>query len=294
MPFCRRSLGLSMFQTGYSILKLIHNFVALPILLALGACSTGEVDLESRSISVQQTATPVGAPFASGTAELVKNAGPSYVTLTISGATNSAEANSRTEKSPVTSGSGFVVDDQGYVMTAAHVAVRSGNTVSARAANGKIYSGSVIKIMPENDMALVKLRGFKGHSAAPTSQACFAKGTTLFSLGKPHAQGDTARFGSVESMSFGRAVQYGKFGYPDAMVMRMNTQKGESGGPVFDGNGKLAGMVVSTLSDGNGLPLNLAHAVPSARLANFLCSNISCSADWATLAKQADTTCADL
>ena len=113
-------------------------------------------------------------------------------------------------------------------MTAAHVAIKAGNTILARAANGRIYSGSVVNVLPGNDMALIKLRGFKGHAATSVSNACLAVGSTLFSLGKPHAQGDTARFGTVETMSFGRPVKYGKFGYPDAMVMRMNTQKGES------------------------------------------------------------------
>jgi S1-C subfamily serine protease len=125
----------------------------------------------------------------------------------------------------------------------------------------------------------------------PVSNPCIASGAPLFSLGKPHAQGDTARFGTLQSMSFGRSVQYGKFGYPDAMVMRMNTQKGESGGPVFDQEGRLAGMVVSTLSDGNGNPLNLAHAVPSSTLAGFLCSNISCSASWSALAQMEGRSC---
>ncbi len=263
----------------------------IPLLaLSLAACSTGEVNLESRSINLQQTAQPAGAPLAGSMAALVREAGPSYVTLTVSAVLEKSQSKD-SGKSPVTSGSGFVVDGQGYVMTAAHVAVRLGNSVSARAANGRIYSGKVIKILPGSDMALIKLRGFNGHAASPTAQACFPRGATLFSLGKPHAQGDTARFGTVEDMSFGRPVQYGKFGYPDAMVMRMNTQKGESGGPVFDGSGKLAGMVVSTLSDGNGQPLNLAHAVPSVTLANFLCSSISCTASWSALAQKAGQPC---
>ena len=258
----------------------------------LAACSTNEVDLESRAIDVQQTAQPAGATLSGGMKSLVSGAGPSYVTLTVSKVFQTSQTNDRSNKTPVTSGSGFVVDRQGYVMTAAHVAVKTGNSVSARAANGRVYSGTVVNVLPENDMALIKLRGFKGHAAAPVANSCLAAGSTLFSLGKPHAQGDTARFGTVESMSFGRPVQYGKFGYPDAMVMRMNTQKGESGGPVFDGNGKLAGMVVSTLSDGNGQTLNLAHAVPSARLANFLCSSIQCTANWSALAQQSNQACA--
>lgn len=222
---------------------------------------------------------------------LAKRVGPSYVTLTVSAVT-AAGTGGEKSRTALTSGSGFVVDGSGYVMTAAHVAVKAGNSVSARAADGRIYSGKVVSILPSNDMALIKLRSFTGRAVAPVSQGCLAKGATVFTMGKPHAQGDTARFGAVETMSFGQPVKYGPFGYPDAMVMRMGTRKGESGGPVFDDQGKLAGMVVSTLSDGNGQSLNLAHAVPASRLADFLCKNSKCSAEWSALAANQTEKCA--
>jgi len=50
-------------------------------------------------------------------------------------------------------------------------------------------------------------------------------------------------------------------------------------------------MVVSTLSDGNGRPLNLAHAVPTPALAEFLCSHTSCSAAWQNPARQSTKSC---
>ena len=187
----------------------------------------------------------------------------------------------------MTSGSGFVVDGSGYVMTAAHVAKRLGNLVSARAANGRVYSGEVIAMRPENDMAVIRLRGFTGKAVTPADNQCLSKGKLVYSLGRPHAQGDTARLGEFESMSFGQSVHYAgadaKFGYPDAMVLRLSTQKGESGGPLFDAQGDLVGMVVSTLYDNTGQPLNLAHAVPSRTLAGFLCSTTTCSSAWRQL-----------
>lgn len=265
------------------------SLVSLSVVLA--GCAAGDVDLESRSFSLEQNAQPAAAPLAQGMASLVSQVGPSYVTLTVSKVEDKTKSGEKSGKTAVTSGSGFVVEGDGYVLTAAHVAVETGNSVSARAANGRVYSGTVVSILPENDIALIKLRGFKGNAAVPASGACMNAGATLFSLGKPHAQGDTARFGTVISMNFGKPVRYGKFGYADAMVMKMNTQKGESGGPVFDGQGKLAGMVVSTLSDANGMPLNMAHAVPSATLARFLCSNTRCSAGWAALAPYAGQIC---
>jgi V8-like Glu-specific endopeptidase len=71
----------------------------------------------------------------------------------------------------------------------------------------------------------------------------------------------------------------------------MSTQKGESGGPLFDANGKLIGMVVSTLSDASGRSINLAHAIPATALANFYCANASCSSDWAALANKSVDEC---
>ena len=92
-------------------------------------------------------------------------------------------------------------------------------------------------------------------------------------------------------MSFGRAVNYSGFGYPDAVELRMATKKGESGGPLFDNNGELTGMLVSTLSDANGRPLNLAHAISSPALAKFLCQNTSCSGTWQQLATKTPNRC---
>jgi serine protease Do len=275
-------------------MTLLRTFILTAAAVVLAACaSTQDVELEGRDISVEQNAEPA-ANFAmsQSIAGLVRAAGPSYVTLTVSEVDANPGKDARNGVA-VTSGSGFLVDAAGYVMTAGHVAVARGNKVSARAANGRVYSGSVVDIRRENDMALIKLKGYAGKAVTPVADNCVARGATVFSLGKPHAQGDTARIGQLEAMHFGRAVQYGKFGYADAMVLRMSTQKGESGGPLFDERGRLIGMVVSTLSDGDGQPLNLAHAVPATSLAAFLCSHIACTGNWTALSVQSTDNCSN-
>jgi S1-C subfamily serine protease len=264
----------------------------------LAACASDGgpgLEIESRSIAVEQNAVPTsGAGAANSVSHLLPTTGPTYVTLTVSrkDPSNTEERGGGGGKQAVTSGSGYVVDSAGYVMTAAHVGLARGNSVSARASNGKVYSGTVLNVLPTNDIALIKLRGFPGKAAvSPSSPGCVAKGDLVYTLGRPHSQGDLARVGAFESRHFGRAVAYGKFGYPDALVLRMSTQKGESGGPLFDGGGKLIGMVVSTLSDSSGRSINLAHAIPSTALANFYCANASCSSDWAALANKSVDEC---
>jgi S1-C subfamily serine protease len=259
--------------------------------LLLAACSGQQASLEDRVINVESDAIPTSASPAPDMSGLLRQTSPSYVTITIAEARRQGRPGDGDAGEAVTSGSGFIVDDLGHVLTAGHVAVKSGYSVTARGADGRLYSGRVVAIRPNNDMALIALKGLNGKPVEPASSPCMPRGASVFSLGKPHAQGDTARLGQVESMSFGRAVSYNGFGYPDAMVLRMNTKKGESGGPVFNGSGQLTGMVVSTLSDGNGRPLNLAHAVPSSSLADFLCSQVTCSARWQSLVGQSTQSC---
>jgi S1-C subfamily serine protease len=276
------------FPLSIGLLKLT---MALPFVALLAACSGSQSVLEDRVINVESDAIPAAGPPAGNMSGLLKQTSPSYVTITIAEARRKGRPGDGDSGQAVTSGSGFIVDDSGHVLTAGHVAVKKGYSVTARSSDGRLHAGKVIAIRPANDMALISVKGLCGKPVEPAATPCMPRGAQVFSLGKPHAQGDTARFGQVESMSFGRAVSYNGFGYPDAMVLRMNTKKGESGGPVFNGSGQLTGMVVSTLSDGNGRPLNLAHAVPSSHLADFLCSQVQCSARWRALAGQTTQSC---
>ena len=272
--------------------SMLSRFLPLSLAaLALVACTANQAQqLDNRVINVEAGAVPASVALSSALAGLVADANPSYVTLIISERDRTGRKDDR-RSSPVTAGSGFLIDTSGYVLTAGHVAMAKGFTVSARGPDGRVYSGKVVDVKPSYDMALIRLTGYTGTAVHPSRSACLKKGAPIFTLGKPHAQGDTARFGQVEAMSFGRAVAYQGFGYPDAIVLRMDTKKGESGGPVFNDKGELVGMVVSTLSDGNGRPLNLAHAVALPALAQFICSEITCAANWAALSSQATESC---
>lgn len=280
---------------NHTVFPMRHSTVAALALLLAGCAGTQDVELEGRDFTLQQNATPAAAAATSSEdiTRLVHASGPTYVTLVVSEheTQGSQLVKDGNRDVPVTSGSGFVVDPSGYVMTAAHVAVQMGYSVSARAANGRVYTGKVVAILPANDMALIKLRGYMGKAVSPAGPQCLTRGEMVYSLGKPHAQGDTARIGQLESMHFGRPVAYGKFGYPDAMVLRMSTQKGESGGPLFNQQGQLVGMVVSTLSDASGNSINLAHAVPASSLAQFLCARTSCQGNWQSLSQSTAAGC---
>ncbi len=271
----------------------MRSTLGFGLILGLSACATNaNLSTGPRSVSIENGATPAAAVLSPNMNSLIQRTSPTYVTLIITESTKSSGARkNEILTKALTSGSGFIIDPAGYVLTAGHVALKLGNSVEARNSNGKIYNGKVIGVQRSPDIALLKLSNFSGTAVSPNSTPCLAKGSAVFSLGKPHAKGDTARIGQMQSMSFGRPVSYNGFGYPDAMVVRMSTRKGESGGPLFNQRAQLSGMMVSTLSDGKGHSLNLAHAISADMLAKFACSKFSCSSSWRRLAKSSYRNC---
>ena len=264
----------------------MRRIALIAMLTALAGCTNSVQIGKERNIDLQTGFTPAGMALSNSMPNLIKRTSPSYVTLIVHKQRGNDRQSRDTLPEAVTSGSGFVIDNAGHILTAGHVAVAPGYSVNATGSDGRLYEGKVVAVRPDDDSAIIKLAGFQGDPVTPTSNACLRSGEAIFSLGKPHARGDTARTGEVQSMSFGRAVSYNGFGYPDAMVLRMSTKKGESGGPVFNSNGELSGMLVSTLSDGEGRPLHLAHAIGTPSLARFVCKHTACSGGWRALSSK--------
>lgn len=190
----------------------------------------------------------------------------------------------------VTSGSGFLVSEEGYVLTAAHIALKVGNRVEAQTGEGRTYQGEVVALSPNGDLALVKLKGLRKGMPVIPSAPCPTPGEVVVSLGRHGVDEDIARFGVVQFLKFGRPVEYRQFGYQDAMVFHLKTREGESGGPVFRASGELVGMIVSRMSF-RGRPLELAHVLPLPVLARFVCGELACGERWTALAHQDIAAC---
>jgi len=268
----------------------LRNSICVSAILVLLGC--GAAANPHRDFSIDTGVATDGAELSTSIRGLLHQTQSSFVALVVGESQDwRLKQASDTLPEAIAAGSGFVIDNNGNVITAAHVAMREGSQVEARAPDGRIYSGRVVKIRAGNDVALVKLSGFSAMPVTPTARACMRRGEGVFSLGRPYAKPDVARLGEVESMTFGRSVRYRNYGYPDAMVLKLGIRKGESGGPVFNRQGELTGMVVSRLLDSAGIPLNLAHAIPAPALARFVCEATKCSKKWQSLMGQDISRC---
>ena len=260
--------------------------------LLLAGCATGERDLmlqgDARDIAVVVDAA--AAPPAEALSGTVARTSTSFITLLVKRPRKDNAPGSFGRARGVATGSGFFIDTRGKALTAGHVAVEPGLKVSARAADGRIHEGRVIAVSSVPDIGMLQLRDVRTTPVTPAASPCLSPGTPVFSLGRPRKGRDTARIGTLQSLRFTTPVRYGNFGYDEAMVVRMSTRRGESGGPLFNQKGELVGMIVSTLSRG-GRSLNLAHAIPLTALARFVCANGQCSARWRKLAGMSTRNC---
>jgi serine protease Do len=172
------------------------------------------------------------------------------------------------------SGSGVILDPSGYIMTNAHVVdgareidVSVAASGTAREANGDVhkhYTGHVVGIDRETDLAVVKIDAANLPTLAFRDSDKLRQGQIVFALGSPLGLENTLTVGYVSAMS--RQLK------PDQPMFYIQTDApinpGNSGGPLLDIDGKIAGIntMIYTQSGGSegigfAIPANIARHV---------------------------------
>ena len=163
-------------------------------------------------------------------------------------------------------GSGVVIDDQGLVLTNAHVVERV-DAVSVTLADGDQHDGSVVGTDPVTDLALVRLDGGTRPDAAPLGDSdALEVGDWAIALGTPYGLERTVTLGIVSSLH--RNIS--SLGFSDKRLDLIQTDAainpGNSGGPLVNGRGEVIGINTLVRSGpgaglGFAIPINLARHV---------------------------------
>ena len=163
-------------------------------------------------------------------------------------------------------GSGVVIDDQGLVLTNAHVVERV-DAVSVTLADGDQHDGSVVGTDPVTDLALVRLDGGTRPEAAPLGDSdALEVGDWAIALGTPYGLERTVTLGIVSSLH--RNIS--SLGFSDKRLDLIQTDAainpGNSGGPLVNGRGEVIGINTLVRSGpgaglGFAIPINLARDV---------------------------------
>ena len=135
-------------------------------------------------------------------------------------------------------GSGFVISVDGLVVTNNHV-VRNAKKVSIKLDNGKQYSAKILGTDPKTDLALLQIKSSDSFAYVSFGESDKARvGDQIVAIGNPFGLGNTATTGIISAR--GRDIQSGPF--DDFIQIDAPINQGNSGGPLFDLNGKVVGI----------------------------------------------------
>lgn len=163
---------------------------------------------------------------------------------------------------PAGSGSGFVWDTNGHVVTNYHV-IKGARRVVVRLMGGKQYLARIVGVEPRKDIAVLKI---ETGSFTPTPIELPKKddevivGQKTVAIGNPFGLDHTLTTGVVSAL--GREVDgVGGVTIRDMVQTDAAINPGNSGGPLLDSQGRLIGMNTTILTK-SGTSSGIGFAVP--------------------------------
>lgn len=154
-------------------------------------------------------------------------------------------------------GSGFVIDASGLIVTNAHV-IEGAAAIQVRLADGKRFQGKVVGRDNRVDLALLKIEGATGLTPMPLGDSNRLRvGEFVLALGNPFGLEQSVSFGIVSRKGAPLSVASPGFDFiqTDAAI-----NPGNSGGPLVNVAGEVIGvnsMAMRNGSIGFAIPANL-------------------------------------
>ncbi|MEM8769445.1 MAG: trypsin-like peptidase domain-containing protein, partial [Pseudomonadota bacterium] len=155
-------------------------------------------------------------------------------------------------------GSGFIVSEDGYVVTNNHV-IERGEEIEVILQDGTRYPATVQGRDPKTDLALLKVDAGEDLPYVTLGSSDQAEvGDWVLAVGNPFGLGGTVTAGIISAR--GRDIQAGPF--DDFLQIDAPINRGNSGGPLFDANGRVIGINTAIYSPSGG-SVGIGFAIPS-------------------------------
>ena len=169
-------------------------------------------------------------------------------------------------------GSGFVIDPEGYIMTNAHVVDGAhrvqivlpadnadGTLATALSGRTRLLPAQIVGIATELDLAVLKVEGLKLPALPLATYSQVRQGEMVFAFGSPNGLRNSLSHGLVSAVA--RQVN------PDSPQIFVQTDApinpGNSGGPLVNIRGEVVGVNTFIMSQSGGNE-GLGFAIPSA------------------------------
>jgi len=162
---------------------------------------------------------------------------------------------------PSGTGSGFIWDDNGHIITNLHV-IKGASEAIVRLADGRDYKAALVGTSPAHDIAVLKIGiGFQRPAPVPLGSSHDLKvGQKVFAIGNPFGLDWTLTTGIVSALD--RSLPGGDGRTIDNLIQTdAAINPGNSGGPLLDSAGRLIGINTAIYSP-SGASAGIGFSVP--------------------------------
>ncbi|MEQ8556722.1 MAG: Do family serine endopeptidase [Henriciella sp.] len=156
-------------------------------------------------------------------------------------------------------GSGFFISDEGFIVTNNHV-VQDATEIEVVLEDGRELEAELVGTDPQTDLAVIKVTDPGTYPYVEfESDTRLRRGDWVVALGNPFGLGGTATAGilSADGRELGGDSPYTDFLQIDAAINR-----GNSGGPTFDLQGRVVGVNTAIFSPTGG-SVGIGFAIPA-------------------------------
>ena len=170
-----------------------------------------------------------------------------------------------TERKASSLGSGFIIEEEGIVITNNHV-VANAEDILVRVGE-KEYEANILGADPYMDIAVIKMKTkdkFKPVSFGDSSKA--RVGDWVVAIGNPFGLGGTVTSGIISA----RNRQIGLTRYEDFIQTDASINVGNSGGPLFNMKGEVIGINTAIIAPGQSGSIGIGFAIPANAASNVI------------------------
>jgi Do/DeqQ family serine protease len=168
-------------------------------------------------------------------------------------------------------GSGFIIDSKGEIITNAHV-VDGASKVTVTLKDGRQFEGKVVGKDPVTDVAVIHIEAENLPTVKLGNSEQLQPGEWAIAIGNPLGLDSTVTTGIISATGRSSA----QIGVPDKRVEFIQTDAainpGNSGGPLLNQNGEVIGVNTAILQGAQGLgfaiPINTVQQIAAELVAN--------------------------
>jgi S1-C subfamily serine protease len=177
------------------------------------------------------------------------------------------------EVSPYGSGSGFVYDTAGYIVTNFHLVAQM-EVIWVTFADGSVREAEIVGTDPFSDMAVLQVSQLPPGAVALElgDSDTLQVGQRVVAIGNPFGRAGTMTVGVISALgrtlSSIQATEGGRFSIPEVIQTDAAINPGNSGGPLLDSQGRVVGINTAIVTRGEGsagvgfsVPVNIVRRI---------------------------------